>query len=78
MLDLSLPGSAATLYAQTSSSGRHVDVLVNNAGFGDYGDFTETDVQKNHDMLQVNIVTFEYCGYREPLVRTCEPPNADD
>jgi len=20
----------------------------------------------------------EYCGYREPLVRTCEPPNADD
>ncbi|WP_445001656.1 SDR family NAD(P)-dependent oxidoreductase [Exiguobacterium alkaliphilum] len=56
-LDLSLPGSAATLYAQTSSSGRHVDVLVNNAGFGDYGDFTETDVQKNHDMLQVNIVT---------------------
>lgn len=57
MLDLSLPGSVATLYAQTSSSGRHVDVLVNNAGFGDYGDFTETDVQKNHDMLQVNIVT---------------------
>lgn len=56
-LDLSLPENAAALYAETTRSGRHVDVLVNNAGFGDYGDFIETDVQKNHDMLQVNIVT---------------------
>ena len=26
----------------------------------------------------VRFETPEYCGYREPLVRTCEPPNADN
>ena len=33
---------------------RQVDVLVNCAGFGVHGDFAETDVQKELDMLDVN------------------------
>lgn len=57
VLDLSRPENAESLFALTSMNGIQIDVLVNNAGFGDYGDFIETDVQKNYEMLQVNIVS---------------------
>jgi short-subunit dehydrogenase len=33
-----------------------VDVLVNNAGFGDFANFAEADWEKQYDMVQVNIV----------------------
>lgn len=33
-----------------------VDVLVNNAGFGDFENFVEADWKKQYDMVQVNIV----------------------
>lgn len=32
-----------------------IDILVNNAGFGVYGEFTETDFDKEDSMLDVNI-----------------------
>ncbi|MBI4032650.1 SDR family oxidoreductase [Candidatus Berkelbacteria bacterium] len=32
-----------------------VDVLVNNAGFGDYGPFAQSDVVKQHAMIEVNV-----------------------
>jgi short-subunit dehydrogenase len=35
--------------------GRPVDVLVNNAGFGTYGPFAETDVAREHGMIGVNV-----------------------
>ncbi|MCT4778277.1 MULTISPECIES: SDR family NAD(P)-dependent oxidoreductase [Exiguobacterium] len=56
-LDLSRPESAESLFTLTSMNAIQIDLLVNNAGFGDYGDFIETDVQKNYEMLQVNIVS---------------------
>jgi short-subunit dehydrogenase len=33
-----------------------VEILVNNAGFGLYGEFLETDLEKELEMIQVNIV----------------------
>lgn len=38
-------------------------MLVNNAGFGEYGHFTELDWQRQRDLLQVNIVALVYCGF---------------
>ncbi len=35
--------------------GRPVDVLVNNAGFGTYGPFAETDEAREHGMIGVNV-----------------------
>ena len=35
--------------------GKRIDVLVNNAGFGVFGEFTETDLQQELELLQVNI-----------------------
>lgn len=32
-----------------------VDILINNAGFGVFGNFTETDLERELDMLDVNI-----------------------
>lgn len=32
-----------------------IDILVNNAGFGDCGEFTQTDLQKELDMIDTNI-----------------------
>ncbi|RMH64567.1 MAG: SDR family oxidoreductase [Cyanobacteria bacterium J003] len=53
--DLSEPGAACRLYGQIQSLGLAVDVLVNNAGFGDYGAFGDRDRQQLTAMLQVNI-----------------------
>lgn len=36
----------------------NVDILVNNAGFGVFGEFTETDLRKELDMMNVNIRAF--------------------
>lgn len=32
-----------------------IDILVNNAGFGDFGEFTNTDLDKELNMIDVNI-----------------------
>ena len=36
-------------------NGRVIDVLVNNAGFGTYGLFSELDTGREHELLAVNV-----------------------
>jgi uncharacterized protein len=45
-------------------SGLTVDVLINNAGLGDYGKFSDADWQRIRAMLQVNMVALTYLTYR--------------
>ncbi|MEZ4814951.1 MAG: SDR family oxidoreductase [Bdellovibrionota bacterium] len=55
--DLSLPEAPSELISQIREKKLHIDHLVNNAGFGVFGDFaTETDWVKEKEMIQVNIV----------------------
>ena len=54
--DLSRPGQAQKIYDRVVATGWQVDCLVNNAGFGVYGDFAETDWMAEAAMVQVNIV----------------------
>ncbi len=56
-LDLSLPESPQRLYDHLEAEGVQVDVLVNNAGFGMYGEFLEADWERIHQMLQLNMMT---------------------
>ncbi len=53
--DLRLQAEQESIFTRTLEKGIEVDVLVNNAGFGDFGRFSELDAQKQHDMIQVNI-----------------------
>ena len=40
-LDLSLPESPARLFEEAEKRGLTIDLLVNNAGFGSFGDFAK-------------------------------------
>lgn len=53
--DLSIPGAAAELYEQTTVEDIFVDVLVNNAAVGEYGFFAETNIERELDIIQLNI-----------------------
>lgn len=53
--NLSDPNAPDEIYAQTSSNGLQIDVLVNDAGEGEYGQFaTETDLQRELAIVQGN------------------------
>lgn len=54
--DLFEPGAAEEIYAKTSALGITVNVLVNNAGQGEWGKFSNTDLQREIDIVQLNIV----------------------
>jgi short-subunit dehydrogenase len=54
--DLSLPEAPQEIFSELEQRGINVDVLVNNAGFGVYGMFSETDLQEELAMIQVNAV----------------------
>jgi short-subunit dehydrogenase len=56
-LDLSLPGSANELFKKVQSLRLAVDYLVNNAGFGDNGEFVESDLNNQEGMINLNILT---------------------
>lgn len=66
--DLSKADSALQLWEQVEQQGLTVDVLVNNAGFGDYGPFADCDWSKHSALLQLNMVTLTH------LTRLCLPP----
>jgi uncharacterized protein len=53
--DLSEPGASKVLYDKVKAQGTQVDILINNAGFGLFGEFEETELSKELDMIQVNI-----------------------
>lgn len=56
--DLSKPDSAQEVYDEVKRQGLTVNVLVNNAGVGEHGLFaTETDLQKELDIIQLNVTT---------------------
>jgi short-subunit dehydrogenase len=54
-LDLSLPESPARLFEETEKRGLSVDLLVNNAGFGSFGDFSKADLARELNMIDLNI-----------------------
>lgn len=56
-LDLSESNSARKLFASTTGLGRTVDILVNNAGFGEAGVFDEISLERQEDMINLNITT---------------------
>ena len=51
--DLSNEQKVKELYVLTKNE--KIDILINNAGFGMFGNFTETDINKEFEMIDTNI-----------------------
>lgn len=54
--DLKDPEAPQAIVEAVEGFGLGVDVLINNAGFGDWGLFGRAELQRQLDMLQVNVV----------------------
>lgn len=52
--DLADPSAPEKIFAFTEDRGVDIDLLINNAGFGKYGEFPSLDKQRLLDMVQVN------------------------
>lgn len=53
--DLFQPNAAFELYDDVKSKGLTVDVLINDAGQGQYGLFVEQDIRRLLDIIQLNV-----------------------
>lgn len=53
-LDLTAPDAGKTLFDNISARGLTIDLLINNAGFGDYGAFGARPLEKQLAMIQLN------------------------
>lgn len=53
VMDLEVESNVKSLYVLTKNE--DIDILVNNAGFGNFGTFTETDLNNDLEMINVNI-----------------------
>src|ERR1700677_2180343 len=58
--DLTEPGASAYVQEQTTRAGIEVDVLVNNAGFGQYGKLAENDLEESLRPIQLNVTTLTH------------------
>lgn len=58
--DLSDAPTQERLYRELETEGRQVDILINNAGFGLFGKFAESDWERVNEMLQIDIVALSH------------------
>lgn len=58
--DLSEPGASAYVLDQTTRAQIAVDVLVNNAGFGQYGLFADNELEECLRQIQLNVTTLTH------------------
>jgi uncharacterized protein len=58
--DLSDQYAPKTVYDELKAKQIQVDYLINNAGFGDFGLFAETEWEKQLDMINVNVTCLTY------------------
>jgi len=54
-IDLSEPEADRRLYEETEQHDMQIEWLINNAGFGSMGDFADLDLQRELEMINLNI-----------------------
>lgn len=55
VLDLTEADADRRLFEETERHGFEIDWLINNAGFGSYGDFSRLDLDREKEMVDLNI-----------------------
>lgn len=58
--DLSEINAAQDIYNETNKQNIQIDYLINNAGFGDFGMFAESDWNKELKMINLNITSLTH------------------
>ena len=68
--DLAHADGPAQVFAATQQAGIDVDVLVNNAGFGQFGFYVKTDLEEELGQIQLNIASLTHLTklYARPMV----------
>ncbi|HEX8330419.1 MAG TPA: SDR family oxidoreductase [Hymenobacter sp.] len=61
--DLAEMGAAQAVYQAVQAQGRQVDILVNDAGFGEYGMFLESSIERNSAVIHTNILALVELTY---------------
>ncbi len=56
--DLSLRQSPFEVYDEIKSNGIQIDILVNNAAQGQYGEFVNTEIERELEIIQLNISAY--------------------
>src|SRR5215470_11315549 len=56
-IDLSLDGSGSRLLEETDRRGARVDLLINNAGFGVSGEFASQSIERQLQMIHLNVIS---------------------
>ncbi len=63
-LDLALPGAGLELARQLHERRLHIDLLVNNAGFGERGEFRQLSLERQLEMIQLHNTTVVELTYQ--------------
>lgn len=58
--DLTQPDSAQEIFEELQKEKIVIDVLINNAGFGNYGDFADTGWEIELKMLQLHVISLTH------------------
>jgi uncharacterized protein len=61
--DLSERNAAQSVFEETQAKNIQIDYLINNAGFGDFGMFVDSDWNKQEQMIDLNISTLTQLTY---------------
>ena len=56
-MDLALPDAPQLLFDRVRETGKAVDILLNNAGLGLYGEFLEIPWERERNMLEIDIIS---------------------
>lgn len=68
--DLTASAAGQKVFEQVQAQGWSIDLLINNAGFGDYGTFGDRPLSKMMSMVQLNITAVvELTGLFLPLMQ---------
>jgi len=63
-LDLSEPDAAERLFAEAEKRSLTIDLLINNAGFGSMGEFSQLDLARELNMIDLNIKSLVELTYK--------------
>ena len=58
--DLALPGAAREVFEEIKEHNISIEYLINNAGFGDFGHFADSDWNKQERMINLNITALSH------------------